>query len=258
MKKIIGVVHLPPLPGSYLWNPFAKNPLEEVIRRAVRDAKALEEGGVDAIIVENYGDKPYPIRVPTLTVATMTRIVSEIMNEVEIEVGISLLRNSAPEAIAIALVTGASFVRSNQWCWSSDTPEGLLTPVAREGMNVMKEFGRKVEVIADVRVKHASPISERSLCDEARDLGDRCMASVLAVSGSSTGSPPDPKDVEEVKRCSRRPVYVASGVTPDNVHKFVKADGFIVGTYFKENGVTEAPVDVERVKRFVSVVRRLG
>ncbi|ALU11541.1 photosystem I assembly BtpA [Ignicoccus islandicus DSM 13165] len=249
--EVIGVVHLPPLPSSPQWN----GDLEEVIRRAVRDAKALEIGGVDSILVENYGDYPYRIRVDPLTVAAVTRVTTEVLYSVNVNVGVSLLRNSAPEAIAIALVTGANFVRSNQWCWTSDAPEGLLQPVAREGIEVMRVFGKKVRVIADVRVKHASPISGRSVCDEARDLGGRCMADALAVSGSATGEEADPEEAKLVKRCSGKPVYVASGVTPWNVDKYEEADGVIVGTYFKEGGVTTNPVDVERVRKFVNRVR---
>ncbi len=249
--EVIGVVHLPPLPSSPNW----RGRLEEVLGRAVRDARALEIGGVDAILIENYGDYPYKVRVDALTVTVMTRVVSEIVSAVNVKVGVSVLRNSAPEAIAIALATGATFVRSNQWCWTSDAPEGLLTPVVHEGIEVMRKFGRKVDVIADVRVKHASPISNRSLCDEARDLGHRCMASAIAVSGSATGEEADPKDVEVAKACSNKPVYVASGVTLENVDKYFMADGVIVGTYFKEGGVTTNPVDVLRVRRFVNKVR---
>ena len=250
---VAGVVHLPPLPGSPRWD----GNWGKVLERALRDAKALEEGGVDAIIVENYGDYPFSIRVGPLTVAAMTKIVSEIVKEVNVEVGVSLLRNSAPEAAAVALVSGASFIRSNQWCWTSDAPEGLLTPVARETFEVMRAFGKRVKVIADVRVKHASPISNRSLCDEARDMGGRCMADLLAVSGSATGHAPSPEDVRIVKECSGKPVVVASGVTPENAKEFLSAgaDGFIIGTYFKVNGVTENPVDAERVKRFVSELK---
>lgn len=241
---------MPPLPGSPRW----EGKWENVLERALEDAKALEEGGVDAIIVENYGDYPFSIRVGILTVAAMTKIVSEIVKEVNVDVGVSLLRNSAPEATAVALVTGASFIRSNQWCWTSDAPEGLLTPVARETFEVMNSFGRRIKVIADVRVKHAFPISDRNICDEARDLGGRCAADFIAVSGSATGQAPSLSDVRVTKECSKRPIIVASGVTPENAKKFLEAgaDGFIVGTYFKVNGITENPVDMERVKRFVT------
>lgn len=243
-----------PLPGSYGWG----GDFDAVIERAVKDAKALEKGGVDAIIIENFMDYPFPIRVDYVTVAAATRVVTEVVRSLELSAGVSLLRNSAPEAIAVALASGAKFVRSNQWCWTSDAPEGLLTPVAREGLEVMRRWGAKVGVVADVRVKHAAPISGRDLCDEARDLGGRCRADALAVSGAATGSEADPRQLEVVKTCTPKPVLVASGITPENVVRFASADGVIVGTYFKEGGVTENPVDVHRVRKLVDAAKRLG
>ncbi len=234
--------------------------LEEIIERAVRDAKALEEGGVDAVLIENYGDKPFRVRVNSLTTSIMTRIVHEVKREVDVEVGVSVLRNSAPEAVAVALATGASFIRSNQWCWSSDAPEGILTPVVHEALEIMSAFGKKVKVIADVRVKHSSPISNRSICLEAKDLAKRCEVDVIAVSGEVTGEAPNPNELRTVRRCvgKEKEVYVSSGVNPENVYAFAEADGFIVGTYFKFDAITENPVDVERVKKFLSKLKELG
>ena len=54
MIRLIGVVHLLGLPGS----PRAV-PLVDAIERAVADARALEHGGADAIIVENFHDAPF-------------------------------------------------------------------------------------------------------------------------------------------------------------------------------------------------------
>ena len=48
-KYVIGVVHLLPLPGSPRW----KGQMSRVLKRAVADARALESGGVDGLIVEN-------------------------------------------------------------------------------------------------------------------------------------------------------------------------------------------------------------
>lgn len=255
-KPVIGVVHLPPLPGSPLWD----GNWEGLIERAIKDAKALEEGGVDAIIIENMGDKPFKIRVDYITVASMTRVALEVKREVSIPIGISLLRNSAPEAIAVANSVGAEFIRSNQWCWVSDSPEGLLTPVAREAWEVMIKMKRRVTVIADVRVKHAYPLSHRDLCLEASDLAERCLPDALAVTGPRTGEVPSSSTLATVRECIRRsvPIIIASGVHPEGIKQYWKlADGFIVGTYFKRESKIENEVDVERVRKLMRVVREL-
>ena len=50
-KPIIGVIHLPALPG------YPDSPgLDAVLDKAVNDLSALERGGVDGVLVENFAD----------------------------------------------------------------------------------------------------------------------------------------------------------------------------------------------------------
>ena len=54
-KRLIGVVHLKPMPGSPRWG----GSMEEVCAAAVADAQAYEAGGADGIMIENFGDVPF-------------------------------------------------------------------------------------------------------------------------------------------------------------------------------------------------------
>src|SRR2546425_10647923 len=78
-RTLIGMVHLPPLPGSPRWD----GSMERAITAAVTDATVLIEGGMDALLVENYGDVPFtPGRVEPSTVAAMAVIVAAISRAV--------------------------------------------------------------------------------------------------------------------------------------------------------------------------------
>jgi len=88
---IIGVVHLLPLPGS----PGFKGSLQEIIDRALSDAKALLEGGVDGIIMENFGDVPFPKdRIPDESLSAFSIIAHEIRKFLpeKFPLGINVLR----------------------------------------------------------------------------------------------------------------------------------------------------------------------
>lgn len=62
----IGMVHLPPLPGSPAWG----GSMDEVLERATKDESILDEEGFDGLVVENFGDVPFfGARVPPATVA---------------------------------------------------------------------------------------------------------------------------------------------------------------------------------------------
>ena len=106
---IIAALHLKPLPGSPGYEDF-----DEVIEHGVRNARKLEEGGVDAVIIENFNDKPFLMEVGKETVAAMTVVAKEIKDSISIPVGINVLRNDAIAAASIAKAVKAEFIQVNQ------------------------------------------------------------------------------------------------------------------------------------------------
>ena len=74
-KAFIGVVHLLPLPGSPRWG----GDMRTVLDRAEEEAVILEQGGVNGIIVENFGDVPFRTgRLDPETIAGMTVAVDRV------------------------------------------------------------------------------------------------------------------------------------------------------------------------------------
>ncbi|HIQ03508.1 MAG TPA: BtpA/SgcQ family protein [Desulfurococcales archaeon] len=254
-KPIIGVVHLPPLPGS----PLYRGNFNQIVERAISDSLTLMRGGVDGLIIENYGDKPYRVRVrEPETIAALTLIAYNVKRGVRKPLGISLLRNSGPEALAIAYVVGAEFIRVNAYGEVLVSPEGILEPVAREVQELKCKLNANVKVFADIICKHATPLHNIDIADLVHDITYRCLADAIIVSGSRTGLPPDVSLVEKVKSHTNKPVIIGSGITINNIREYWDlADGFIVGTYFKVNGVTENNVDERRVKEFMNYIVKL-
>jgi hypothetical protein len=247
-KTIIGVCHLAPLPGS----PQAAT-LDRALDRALKDAKALESGGVHALIVENYGDRPFTAgRVGPETVAALTRIAAEIRKAVRIPIGINVLRNDARSALAIAHVVGAEFIRVNVLSGVYVAGEGMLVGEAAELLRYRKTLGARVQLYADVLVKHAHPLAPTPIATLARDTAYRAGADVLVVTGAETGLEPDVKTIHAIRDAvPDRPIFVGSGLTPDNMELLQEADGAIVGTYFKAGG----HVDPRRVRRLMRETR---
>ena len=54
-KPVIGCIHLLPLPGS----PLYGGSMESIYRKALEEVSILVKGGVHALIVENFRDKPF-------------------------------------------------------------------------------------------------------------------------------------------------------------------------------------------------------
>lgn len=254
-KPIIGVVHLLPLPGA----PKFKNNFDEVITRAKQDAIALENGGVNGIIVENYGDIPFKPEVGLETVAAMTYVAGEVTKAIKLPFGINVLRNDAKAALAIATAVGAKFIRINVHTDAMVTDQGLIEGKAYETLRYRRTLNENINIFADIFVKHAAPAYLRPIETVAYDTAYRGLADALIVTGSSTGKPPLPEDVVKVKKAvPDKPVIAGSGISEKNVKKILEnADGAIVGTSFKFNAITENPVDEKRVKKLVKMVKQL-
>jgi membrane complex biogenesis BtpA family protein len=251
---LIGMVHLGPLPGA----PRYSGDFEAVLAAAVADARVLEEAGFDAVLVENYGDLPFfADTVPSTTVAAMTRAVTEVHRAVALPIGVNTLRNDALASLSVAAATGASLIRVNVLAGSMMTDQGPITGRAAEVARLRAALGIEVAVLADVFVKHAVPPPGVDLGRAAADMWERAGADALVVTGASTGHPASPDDLEQVKAAAHgAPLFVGSGVTPQTVGDFLRlADGVIVGTSLKRNGVTQAPVDPARARALVAAAR---
>jgi uncharacterized protein len=254
-KPVIGMIHLPALPGS----PDHTLTLSAIRDAVLRDAEALQSGGVDGFIVENFGDVPfYPEKVPPHTVACMTMLAGEIRKAFpKTPLGINVLRNDALSALAIAAAVDAAFIRVNIYTGARVADQGVIEGKAHEIMRYRKLLGSAVQVFADVAVKHSVALSEVDLADEVRDTVLRGRADAVIVSGSGTGEETQLEDVKTVKSAAKdAPVLAGSGASPSNVKAILRhADGLIVGTALKKNGVTTAPVDKSRVREFMKAVK---
>jgi len=254
-RPLIGVVHLLPLPGS----PRYGGSLAEVTDRACADARSYIDGGLDGLILENYGDLPFfPGPVPPETVAAMTVAAGEIGRMTDRPLGINVLRNDALSALGIAVAAGAAFIRVNVLMGASVTDQGIIQGPAHRLLRRRRELGAEVKIFADVLVKHAHPLGRADAAESARELLGRGLADVLIVTGPATGREPAGEDLARVKEAAgESPVLAGSGVRPENVSKILTvADGAIVGTSLKRDGQTERAVDIERVKALLASLGR--
>ena len=247
-KVVIGMLHLPALPGS----PLSRATLGEIREGLLRDADLLAQGGVHGLMMENFGDVPfYPDRVPAYVIAQMTALACDVRLRVDLPLGINVLRNDGRGALAVAHACGASFIRVNVLCGVRVADQGLIQGIAHDLLRERAMLGAKdVKIFADVDVKHSAPLAARPLKDEVDDLIERALADAIVVSGAGTGKATDPAKSREVKRAApRTPVFIGSGITSGTVADFLdSADGFIVGTALKKDGIATNPVELSRVQ----------
>jgi uncharacterized protein len=253
-KVLIGVVHLPPLPGSPRWG----GDLESIIDFAVKDARAYERGGAHALFIENFGDVPFTRgSVAPETIAAMSAAGRAIREAVKLPIGFNVLRNDARAALALCAACRGSYIRVNVHCGAMLTDQGLIEGNAYETLRYRQRVCPQAQIFADVHVKHAVPLGDWTIEDAARDTVERGLVDALIVSGAGTGLATELADVKRVRRTAPGTrILLGSGVTPENVRDFLPvADGFIVGTSLKVGGNVTNAVDPKRV---AALVRAIG
>ncbi len=253
-KPIIGMIHMPPLPGS----PGSKLSMRQLTEFALSEADKLEGAGLDACRVENVGDPPlFKEDLPPYTVAAMAAVTEAVVRHTKMKVGVNMLRNACEEALSVAHVAGAQFIRCNILIGAYATDQGIIEGCAARVARLKRALGSSVLVFGDVHVKHAHPIFNVEIEYAAQDLAERGGADAVIVSGARSPIPPSFERVKKVRDAIDKPVLIGSGISLANVKQFYqKSDGLIIGEPdFKVGGVWGGPSDGKAYERAVRTCR---
>jgi hypothetical protein len=255
-KPVIGMVHLWPLPGAPGYTGYG---MQVIVEHALRDAEALVQGGVDGLVVENMWDLPYYVGNDVKPEAMTAQAVAaaEVVKNFPVPVGINVIHNGGVVCLAIAVAAGARFIRvcilTGARVWDTgDFDHGCAAELMRKRKELAAD---RIHIFADVDKKHSVPFPGIDLQTHIQ-WTEFYGADALIVSGKFTGNAPDVEKVREAKRLATRPVLIGSGCSAENAAAFLQcADGIIVGTSLKRDGVMENAVDVNRVRALMEKVR---
>jgi membrane complex biogenesis BtpA family protein len=251
-RPLIGVVHLPALPGA----PRYGGDWQAIVTQAIRDAEALALGGAAGVMIENFGDAPfYPGRVPAHVVASMTAIASEVRRRVDLPLGMNVLRNDGRGALAVAQAVGASFIRVNVLSGARLTDQGIVQGIAHDLLRDRSALGATdIRILADVDVKHSVPLGPQPIAEAAVELVERAGADALIVTGAATGQAVQWEHLRQVAEAtSETPIFVGSGVTEQRLTELAAlCHGFIVGTALKDP--VTGRIDQRRVSDLVRLL----
>jgi len=228
-KPIIGMLHL---------SGYGR---EKILENAKRETEIMYRSGVHAILVENYfGDR---VDVENALQYLHTACPDKVY-------GVNML--GFPEmAFELARKYGAMFVQMDSVC-------GHLEPTYE------KPFLKKLEamrgdgdifLLGGVRFKYQPVRSGRSLEEDLKLGMERCDA--IVVTGEGTGISTELEKIKTFRSVlGDFPLIVGAGMTAETAQEQLAfADGAIVGSYFKEYGEAEYPVDEERVKLFMQMAK---
>ena len=242
-RALIGMIHAGAMPGT----PHARASIDALVAQAVTEARIYRDAGFTALMLENMHDRPYLNgSVGPEVVAGMTAVAREVRREVALPLGIQVLAAANREALAVALGSGADFVRVEGFAFAHVADEGIIEACAGPLLRYRRSIGAEhVRVYADIKKKHSSHAitSDVSLAETAH-AAEFFSVDGVVVTGTVTGSPCIPEDVEVVANTVALPVMVGSGLTPENISRYARAHGFIVGSSVKASGLWSNPLDL--------------
>lgn len=253
-KPVVAMCHLLALPGDP--NYDADGGVERIIKAARRDLRALQDGGVDAVMFSNEASLPYLLKVDPVTTVTMARVIGELRSEITVPYGVNVLWDPTA-TIDLAVATGAKFVREVfSGVYASDF--GLWNTNAGEVVRHRRTIGGQgVKLLYNIVPEAAVYLNDRDIASVARSTVFNAQPDALCVSGLTAGADTSSTTLRAVKDAvPTTPVFANTGVRADSVAaQLAVADGAVVGTAFKHDGYIWNEVDEARVAELMAAAR---
>ena len=258
-KPIIAMLHLDPLPSDPRWH--YGDSVEAVVQHALEDLRALQNGGVDGILISNEFSLPYQRHMNFVTPAAMAYVVGRLKDEIRVPFGVDCI-SDGEATIELAAAVGADFVRGT--CCGVYVGDGGL-----DNNDFSALLRRKAALHLDnlkmlyfINPESDRNLDTRPLADIAKSIIFKAHPDGLCISANAAGQDVDDALITSVKEANPEVVVLCNtGCRPDTiVRKLRCGDAAVVGTYFKEGGKLEDSrlrnlrVDESRVKEFMAVV----
>jgi len=253
-RALIGVIHAQALPGT----PGSRLAVDAIAELAAHEAETYAGAGFHGLILENTHDRPYlkGAAVGPEIVAALSIVGAAIRRATPLPLGIQILAGANRAALAVAHACGAAFVRVEGFVFAHVADEGLIESSAGDLLRYRRAIGADaVLVFADIKKKHsAHAITADVDIVETAKAAEFFSVDGVVVSGSATGSPADPEEVQAVSSSVGVPTLVGSGITPENIARYRGADAFIVGSSVKHDGLWSSRLDAARTRAVVDAL----
>lgn len=251
-RTLIGMLHLPPLPGSALYDGTQ---LQAIERRTLDEATELAAAGFDALMIQNAGHGPPGKDADLATVAQMAAIARAVCQEVHMPLGVNVLKNGVETAFAIASAVGASFVRIKVYVGAVVGSEGVVEGRAQAALAERRRLGLDhVAILADILDRTSQPLAAVPVAELADWAVRHGHADALVITGRDVAE--THAMLADVRAADPgTPLVVGGGATPENATELLqRCDGLIVGSALKT--ANTEPISPERARAFVAAARR--
>ena len=256
-KAIIGMVHLGAMPGT----PFyEEGSYEGTFERALRDAKALADGGATGCLVQTV-ERVYPTNdeADYARVVGVGNIVRAIVQETrpDFQIGVQIMTNALQASVAVAKVCGGSFLRCFALIGQSLSPWGMIEAKPIDFLRYRQSINAtNVKLIAEVDGMHFKWYGEEKRVAEIARTAVNAGADAVEVAHADEET--NLKQIHDIKAAMPNlPVILGGYTSHQNVaSRLAQADGAFVGSAFEPAGWGTS-IDAQAVRDYMEIVRSL-
>jgi membrane complex biogenesis BtpA family protein len=253
-RKIFGMIHLAPLPGTPYYE--AKS-FERLVDTAVNSAISLQRGGAHGCLIQTVDrvyqadDSSDPARIAAVSI-----IVNEIIKKTtpRFSVGVQLMKNSIEPSLAIAKVAGANFIRATAVVGSTLTDCGMINGDPYKTMSYRRLIDAdNIQIFADIATQHyKSSLSIAELSRYAQRVGVDAVTICYPDKESTLAA------IESARLAAPRlQVFVAGYTNHDNAADLLSfSHGAFVGNCL-ESGGWGGEIDENKVRSYMKIISQL-
>ena len=224
---------------------------------ARKDLKALQDGGVDGVLISNEFSFPYQANAEPVVACAMARVIGELKQEIKVPFGIDLEADPML-AMDLAAAVDANFVRGT-FTGTYVGVGGITQPDTGAILRRKHALGLKnLKLLYFLNNESDSYMTPINYADLAAEIIFNCEPDGLCVTGAHAGIEAKSTLIEQTRERIAGmgvPVFAATGCNAANIkEKLAISDGSLVGTCLKKDGKFKNHVDFERVKEFMNQV----
>ena len=261
-KPVIGMLHLDYLEGINFKG------VEYVAKKAAKDIEALQNGGIDGILIENWKEESLGEFTSKETEKNFMAVMESLKDKINIPFGFNVLNNDYKLAFQSAKEFGGSFVELDVFVdkVQSDFENNkeainnpfVINPKPREIWNYAKSIGAEnIPLFCFIQPKHYKMLETKTIEQSTKEAIENGASAVLVT--KHTGFAPTIDLIKRAKSAAGDfPVGIGSGFSAENAKNLLPVVDFaVVGTSIKINNETDNPVDPTKVRLLMQIVQSL-
>jgi len=223
----------------------------EAVESLQKEVAALEEGGIDGIVLGNQKDWPWERHLAPEYLTLMPVLIRDAMKPFSTPYGITVFWDTKA-ALAVAKAAGAGFVRG-VFSGAYAGPLGLMEFNVSEIMEYREKIkAGAIKAMFMVNPIVSSPLDSRGIPSVVKDFVQYCGADAITVCGPQVGEPVAIADLQAAVASAKGvPVVLNNGADTENIGDVLSVcNGAVVATSLKKNGSFCA----EMVRQFMNKV----